>query len=76
LTFGLGIIVLQDVSRRKSLAGVNIMYGFGEIYEIVIFVYSVPGYKLDGHWPRCFQISQSVIALHSRLVLRNIVWGK
>jgi hypothetical protein len=30
LTFGLGIIILQGVSRRKSLAGVNIMtfYGF------------------------------------------------
>jgi hypothetical protein len=26
LTFGLGIIILQGVSRRKSLAGVNIMY--------------------------------------------------
>jgi hypothetical protein len=26
LTFGLGIIFLQGVSRRKSLAGVNIMY--------------------------------------------------
>jgi hypothetical protein len=25
LTFGLGIIILQGVSRRKSLAGVNIM---------------------------------------------------
>jgi hypothetical protein len=47
-----------------------------EFYEIVIFVYSVPGYKLDGHWPRRFQINQSVIALQSRLVLRNIVWGK
>jgi hypothetical protein len=27
LTFGLGIIILQGISRRKSLAGVNIMYG-------------------------------------------------
>jgi hypothetical protein len=26
LTFGLGIIILQGVSRRKSLAGVNIMH--------------------------------------------------
>jgi hypothetical protein len=26
LTFGLGIIILQDVSRRKPLAGVNIMF--------------------------------------------------
>jgi hypothetical protein len=26
LTFGLGIIILQGVSRRKSLAGANIMY--------------------------------------------------
>jgi hypothetical protein len=26
LTFGLGIIILQGVSRRKSLAGVNIMW--------------------------------------------------
>jgi hypothetical protein len=26
LTFGLGIIIIQGVSRRKSLAGVNIMY--------------------------------------------------
>jgi hypothetical protein len=26
LTFGLGIIILQGVSRRKSLAGVNLMY--------------------------------------------------
>jgi hypothetical protein len=25
LTFGLGVIILQGVSRRKSLAGVNIM---------------------------------------------------
>jgi hypothetical protein len=25
LTFGLGIIILQGVSRRKSMAGVNIM---------------------------------------------------
>jgi hypothetical protein len=25
LTFGLGIIILQGISRRKSLAGVNIM---------------------------------------------------
>jgi hypothetical protein len=25
LTFGLGIIILQGVSKRKSLAGVNIM---------------------------------------------------
>jgi hypothetical protein len=25
LTFGLGIIILQGVSRRKSVAGVNIM---------------------------------------------------
>jgi hypothetical protein len=37
-----------------------------EFYEIVIFVYSVPGYKLDGHWPRRFQINQSAIALHSK----------
>jgi hypothetical protein len=28
LTFGLGIIILQVVSRRKSLAGVNIMLFF------------------------------------------------
>jgi hypothetical protein len=28
LTFGLGIIILQGVSRRKSLAGVNIMSVF------------------------------------------------
>jgi 2-oxoglutarate dehydrogenase E1 component len=28
LTFGLGIIILQGVSRRKSLAWVNIMYSF------------------------------------------------
>jgi hypothetical protein len=27
LTFELGIIILQGVSRRKSLAGVNIMQG-------------------------------------------------
>jgi hypothetical protein len=47
-----------------------------EFYEIVIFVNSVPGYKLDGQWLRRFQINQSVIALHSRLVLRHIVWGK
>jgi hypothetical protein len=33
-------------------------------------------WMLDGHWPRRFQINQSVIALHSRLVLRNIVRGK
>jgi hypothetical protein len=26
LTFGVGIIILQVVSRRKSLAGVNIMH--------------------------------------------------
>jgi hypothetical protein len=26
LTFGLGIIILQGVSRRKSLAGVNAMF--------------------------------------------------
>jgi hypothetical protein len=47
-----------------------------EFYEIVIFLSSVPGYKVDGHWLRRFQINQSVIVLHSRLVLRNIVWGK
>jgi hypothetical protein len=47
-----------------------------EFNEIVNFVYSVPRYKLDGHWPKRFQINQSVIALHSRLVLRNFVWGK
>jgi hypothetical protein len=29
LTFGLGIIILQGVSRRKSLAGVNIMTIWG-----------------------------------------------
>jgi hypothetical protein len=46
---------------------------FNQFYEIVIFVNSVPGYKLDGHWLKRFQINQSVIALHSRLVLRNIV---
>jgi hypothetical protein len=34
------------------------------------------GYKLDGHWLRRFQINQSVIVLHARLVLRNNVWGK
>jgi hypothetical protein len=28
LTFGLGIIILQGVSSRKSLAGVNIMDDF------------------------------------------------
>jgi hypothetical protein len=28
LTFGLGIIILQGVSRRKYLAGVNIMGKF------------------------------------------------
>jgi hypothetical protein len=27
-TFGLGIIILQGISRRKSLAGVNIMLVF------------------------------------------------
>jgi hypothetical protein len=32
--------------------------------------------QLDGHWLRRSQINQSVIELHSRLVLRNIVWGK
>jgi hypothetical protein len=48
-----------------------------KFYEIVIFVNSVPGgYKLDGNWLRRFQINQSVISLHSRLVLRNIVWEK
>jgi hypothetical protein len=46
-----------------------------KFYEIMIFVNSVPRYKLDGHWLRRFQINQSVIALHSSLVLHNIVWG-
>jgi hypothetical protein len=30
-----------------------------EFYEIVIFVNSVPRYKLDGHWLMRFQINQS-----------------
>jgi hypothetical protein len=30
LTFGLGIIILQGVSSRKSMAGVSIMADFGE----------------------------------------------
>jgi hypothetical protein len=28
LTFGLGIIILQGVSRRKYMAGVNIMHNY------------------------------------------------
>jgi hypothetical protein len=36
LTFGLGIIILQGVSRRKSLAGVNVMVEcFGKVMEIL-----------------------------------------
>jgi hypothetical protein len=31
LTFGLGIIILQGVSRRKSLAGVNITEALSQI---------------------------------------------
>jgi hypothetical protein len=33
MSFGLGIIILQGVSRRKSLAGVNIMNKRAEIKE-------------------------------------------
>jgi hypothetical protein len=33
LTFGLGIIILQGVSRRKSLAGVNIMYEWSVLFQ-------------------------------------------
>jgi hypothetical protein len=47
-----------------------------EFNDLVVFVNSVPQCKLDGHWLRHFRINQSVIALHSRLALRNIVWGK
>jgi hypothetical protein len=36
LTFGLGIIILQGVSRRKSLAGVNIMYGNERAKQIIL----------------------------------------
>jgi hypothetical protein len=35
---------------------------FNSFMKLLFFVYSVPGYKLDGHWPRRFQIIQSVIA--------------
>jgi hypothetical protein len=35
LTLGLGIIILQGVSRRKSLAGVNIMCINVKIVEIM-----------------------------------------
>jgi hypothetical protein len=65
-------VVISKIFRCHILW---IWRNLAEFYEIVIFVYSVPGYKLDGHWPRRFQINQSVIALHSRLVLCNIVWG-
>jgi hypothetical protein len=33
LTFGLGIMILQGVSSRKSLAGVNIMIGQIPLYK-------------------------------------------
>jgi hypothetical protein len=42
----------------------------------VIFVNSAPGYKLDGHLLMHFQINQSVIALHLRLVLAQHRLGK
>jgi hypothetical protein len=64
------------ISKRFRCHKLWIWRNLTEFYEIVIFVYSVPGYKLDGHWPRRFQINQSAIALHSRLALRNIVSGK
>jgi hypothetical protein len=37
LTFGLGIIILQGVSRRKSLAGVNIMLLVERLIESMNF---------------------------------------
>jgi hypothetical protein len=37
LTFGLGIIILQGVARRKSLAGVNIMLVIFLISEFMFF---------------------------------------
>jgi hypothetical protein len=35
LTFGLGTIILQGVSRRKSLAGVNIMGTFAPLFHFI-----------------------------------------
>jgi hypothetical protein len=35
LTFGLGIIILQGVSRRKSLAGVNMMIQKYKIHNLL-----------------------------------------
>jgi hypothetical protein len=37
LTFGLGIIILQGVSRRKSLAGVKEMVAFDPRLLLVAF---------------------------------------
>jgi hypothetical protein len=37
LTFGLGIIILQGVSSRKSLAGVNIMAVLGNFNNAVFW---------------------------------------
>jgi hypothetical protein len=37
LTFGLGIIILQGVSRRKSLAGVNIMISVLKVSNVFLF---------------------------------------
>jgi hypothetical protein len=63
------------ISKRFRCHILWIWRNLTEFYEIVTFVNSVR-YKLDGHWLRHFQINQSVIVLNSRLVLRNIVWGK
>jgi hypothetical protein len=38
LTFGLGIIILQGVSRRKSLAGVNIMMHKFPVWDFTDFI--------------------------------------
>jgi hypothetical protein len=54
LTFGLGIIILQGVSRRKSLAGVNIMrLKILSQYIIIFLIINLNvGYIIKPNFPR------------------------
>jgi hypothetical protein len=50
LTFGLGIIILQDVSSRKSLAGVNMMnpIKIQHVLNVPTFIITEVALKLSG----------------------------
>jgi hypothetical protein len=54
------------ISKRFRCHILWIWRDLTEFYEMVIFVNSVPGYKLDGHWLRCFHINSNQTIVSNR----------